>query len=312
MLVPAEWRKVLREEPPGTVSTFMADPKHKPGNAVTFSVYSIEAEPGANTAFALGAVLVDTLKRDKEFSNVRSRIMHLPSVVAVQVGFDVTLKGRKFTGFKYALVHSKKAYLVTYEAIRARASHIPQFLASARSMQYTRGPYEPDIRTVTVARTPTGVISLQIRFRSPVALDWDRKLQVMLDTDKDHRTGIQGAEYALDFSSPAPNSHAPPTVALLTARGGNAQESRPRSLTFSSTRTSATFRIADADIGHSASFDFWTFINVNAADSEMMADFAPSNVGSVFAGSPAENPWTYPKKGTRSRNAYPTQTYVNP
>lgn len=158
----------------------------------------------------------------------------------------------------------------------------------------------PDIRTVTVSRDPAGTLSFVISFAAPVTLGSETRMEVMLDTDRNSSTGIQGGEYALDYSSAGDGEM--PYASLFTARNGETDVSTPSSLHFSSTPSSASFGIAAADIGGPASFDFWVFIEQN----HVLVDTAPAGLLS----SPYLKPWTYPKGGVLAAGqAYPVETY---
>jgi hypothetical protein len=141
------------------------------------------------------------------------------------------------------------------------------------------------------------VLTFAIRFASPVRLDAKTKLQVMLDTDRDSNTGTEGAEYALDYSSPT--GWMDPTPMLLIAGEGASRSATPE---FSSTPRSATFRISVYDVGDPDVFDFWVFVEVSGD----LVETAPTH---VIISSDAQ-PWTYPKDGAPGAgDPYLTETY---
>lgn len=88
-----------------------------------------------------------------------------------------------------------------------------------------------------MTRTRGNDLHFAIRFRHPIALTKRTGLQVLLDTDQDKSTGIQGAEYALDYDG---NQQSP---TLPKATGHRAHSSTPPTLAFATTPTSATFRV---------------------------------------------------------------------
>jgi len=154
----------------------------------------------------------------------------------------------------------------------------------------------PNIEKVVVSRDRTGILTFAVRFASAATLDADTKLQVMLDTDRDSSTGSEGAEYALDYSSPT--GVLDPTSSLLASGEGDFS-ARPQ---FTETPRSATFRISVDSIGDPGVFDFWVFVEVNGD----LVETAPTHVVvSTYA-----QPWTYPKDGAPgSGQPYPTATY---
>ncbi len=158
----------------------------------------------------------------------------------------------------------------------------------------------PDIETVVVSRDQAGMLTFVIGFAAPARLDAGTKMEVMLDTDRDSSTGIEGGEYALDYSSPGHGEA--PYPSLFTARNGDSVDSSPHSLVFSSTPRSATFRISVYDVGDPDVFDFWVFVEQNGD----LLDTAPTHVIiSTYA-----QPWTYPTGGAPSPGqAYPVDTY---
>ncbi len=158
----------------------------------------------------------------------------------------------------------------------------------------------PDIRAVTVARDQAGSLSFLIDFSGAVTFDARTKLQVMLDTDRDSGTGIQGAEYALDYSSESRLDR--PTAALLTTRNGETLRFYRSRLTFSSSWRTAMFTVPVSEIGDPARFDFWVYVQ---RDGEVV-DNAPTHV----VVSTEDAPWTYPKGDPPvAGHAYPVETY---
>jgi hypothetical protein len=302
--VPSEWKPQKHDWGAGAAGTYLADAAHQPGNAVTFSVAYGKEDQG--TVVGSGPDLLDALNQDGRFSNVRGRAVHLPDVHAYELAFDVKLGTQKFTGLKYVLFHNGKGYVVTYEALKSQAGHLAQFRQSARSMRYVRGSAQPDIRRVTVSRARNGTLTFRIDFRAPVVLDWSKSLQVSLDTDRNEETGVQGAEYTLAFMSAGKE---PPSAVLFTVRGEDESASQPRSLSFSTTPTSATFRIAATAIGHPTVFRFSVLIQDQATGAYPIYDQAPSDLRPYEL----SNPWSYPKSGKHTTGqAYPTETYINP
>jgi hypothetical protein len=169
------------------------------------------------------------------------------------------------------------------------------FARSANSLRWLRGPYKPDIRTITVSRTRRNVLRFAIRFRNPVSLTSRTKLQLLLDTDQNARTGVQGGEYALDYSGN------PPSPMLLKATAGQVHASTPPTLAFSATPTSATFRINARYIGRAAAFRFWVF----TVTGQSLDDVAPSeDLDSAYAHVPPIKEWNYRR--------YKRRTYNNP
>ena len=90
--------------------------------------------------------------------------------------------------------------------------------------------HRPNIRSVTVSRDRAGMFRFVIGFTGRVGLGSETRLEVMLDTDRDSNTGVQGGEYALDYSSA--EEEAAPRPSLLTAQDGDAYGSSPSSLLF--------------------------------------------------------------------------------
>jgi hypothetical protein len=155
----------------------------------------------------------------------------------------------------------------------------------------------PDIDEVVVSRDRAGTLTFAIKFASAATLGTDTKLQVMLDTDGNSSTGSEGAEYALDYSAAVDGMD--PTPALLVAGEGESMSAPPD---FSSTPSSATFRIPVNDVGDPDSFDFWVFVEVSGD----LVETAPTHV----MVSTSALPWTYPKDGApETGQPYPTDTY---
>jgi hypothetical protein len=139
-----------------------------------------------------------------------------------------------------------------------------------------------------------------IGFTGRVGLGSETRLEVMLDTDRDSNTGVQGGEYALDYSSA--EEEAAPRPSLLTAQDGDAYGSSPSSLLFSSTPHSVSFQIAAADVGDPSSFDFWVFVEQNGK----LVDTAPTH---VVVPSPSK-PWRYPRGAVPAAGTvYPVERY---
>ncbi len=154
-----------------------------------------------------------------------------------------------------------------------------------------------DIRTVVVSRDSVSLLTFEIRFAGPVHFDSGTKLQVMLDTDRDPSTGIEGAEYALDYSA---TDGGKPEAALIQAIAGETF-ALPLAL-FEAGPRSATFQVLADAIDSPRVFDFWVFIEQDGD----LVDNAPSHV----LVSTHSQPWTYPKSGDApSSGVYPTQTY---
>jgi hypothetical protein len=165
--------------------------------------------------------------------------------------FRAKLHDGLFIGRKYVVVHRGRIYWITYESSpRQTSAHLPQIKASASSLRYTRGPYDPDIRTVVVAKSRSGMLSFRISFLHPTKLTAAHKLEVFLDTDLDAKTGARGAECVLDYSK-------------SSADVGNWRSrkfSRPKSLRFTATPCSATFRISSKALGKPARFGFFVYV----------------------------------------------------
>lgn len=161
----------------------------------------------------------------------------------------------------------------------------------------------PNIDRVTVGRDHSGVLTFRIHLARPVILDPDDTVQVAIDTDRDHVSGVHGLEFALDHTGMS----ALGTSALLTAVHGKPVESHPPALRFTSDEkgpfglasSSMAFSIPASAIGDPHRFDFYVFARV---DGEM--DDAPQRglLSHAF--------WTYPKKREiRAGETYPVETY---
>ena len=275
--VPAEWRRLTGNEH----NVYMVDPRHS-NRGMTFSIFTDRA----SAKYGLideGANLYDQLRSDSAFSHVTARNVHLSGVHAFECTFRVKIDNDSFFGRKYVVVHHGRWYVVTYEGLPEQAAaHAAQIKASVSSLRYTRGPYDPDIRTVVVAKSPAGMLSFRISFRHPTKLTGPAQLQVMLDTDRKLRTGVQGAEYALDYLRIG--NHAP-SAALITVHGKNSITSKPKSLRFRSTPTSATFQIASKALDKPATFGFRVF----AARGDAFIDEVPLKGVAV-----GQAEWIYP------------------
>lgn len=179
---------------------------------------------------------------------------------------------------------------------------VPAVLAALALPAASSAASNPNIDTVTVARTHSGTFSFTIAFQTPVRLGAGTRMQVMLDTDRNFATGIEGSEYALDYSSPSEGEA--PAAALLTAHDGDAEESAPSSLAFTSTGRWARFDIDAAALGSPSRFDFWVFVEENGE----VVDTAPTHV--LFSSS--ASPWTYPPHDEVPAGAdYPVETYTD-
>jgi hypothetical protein len=108
----------------------------------------------------------------------------------------------------------------------------------------------------------------------------------MLDVDRNSTTGIQGSEYALDYST-SPGGGAAYT-SILALRDWQLVETRPPSLRFAKTASSITFGISSAAIGAPGSFDFWVFL----ARGNRILDTSPA--GAAAASAPLV--WTFPRR----------------
>jgi hypothetical protein len=303
VIVPSEWTPQKHDWGKGGAGTYLADPAHQPGNAVTFSVAYVKDDQG--TVAEYGPDVLAFVKKDGRFSNVRGRAVHLPSVHAYEVDFDVKLGSQDFVGSKYVLFNNGTVYVVTYEALKSQAAHLTQFRQSAESMRFVRGTAQPDIRRATVSRAANGTLTFRIDFGAPVVIDSSKMLQVMLDTDRNAKTGVEGAEYSLAASA---DEGQPTSAGLFTVHGQDSSPSLPPSLHFSSTPTSATFRIAAGAIGNPTVFRFWVFVQNVATEVRPVYDVGPSNLRGDLT-----NQWIYPKTGVHlAGQVYPTETYVNP
>lgn len=145
-----------------------------------------------------------------------------------------------------------------------------------------------NIEHVVVSRSADDVISFRIEFAEPVVLADDTTVQVAIDVDRDTGTGIDGLDYALDWTGYG---------SLLTAEDGDEVETEPESLEFDHTGATVTFSIAAADIGSPRRFDFYTFI-----EQDGHTDIAPVHV--LFS-----DTWTYPKDDLQAGGDYPTERY---
>ena len=248
--VPAEWRRRAT----GERGVFMFDPRHQTSgmkdHAVSFSVFS--SQLGSEWGLldeASGAF--HELRSNPTYSQVTVRNVHPPGVHAFEFSFRAKLEDGLFLGRKYLVVHRGRIYWVTYEWLpRQTAAHLAQTKASVRSLRYVRGPYDPDIRTVVVTKSSTGMLSFRILFRHPTKLTAAHKLEVFLDTDLNAKTGARGAEYVLDYSKSSAD----------LANWHTKKFSRPKSLRFMSTPRSATFRVSTKALGNPSRFSFFVYV----------------------------------------------------
>jgi hypothetical protein len=305
--VPAAWRRV---KPPAGVGAgvlvFMAAPGRGPVNAVTFSVAS-RKNPNGNTLSA-GLQVRHALQGESAFSDLRGRLVHLSGVTAYVIRYVYRDGGDVFRGVKYVIGKPSVANVITYEALLKDSAVVAgAFDRSAGSLRWLRGPYDDlDIRSISVTRTRGNVLEFAVRFRHPTSLTKRTALQLLLDTDENARTGIQAAEYALDYDGSLRSA------ALLKAVGRHVHSSTPPTLTLKTTSSSATFRINARYVGHPATFGFWAF----ASTGRLPDDVAPSdNVDSaLIAHGPPTKEWQFPKGKAprRSRTFYGRLTYNNP
>lgn len=286
--VPAEWR---REAMP-IRGVYMFDPRHEsPGahdHAVSFSIFS--SRLGSNWGLIDEAAAgFREFRSNSTYSQATVRNVHLRGVHAFEFRFRAKLDDGWFIGRKYVVVHHGRIYWITYDCSpRQTRAHLSQIKASVSSLRSTRGPYDPDIRTVVVTRTPTGMLSFRITFRHPTELTGATQLQVMLDTDRKQQTGIQGSEYALDYSRARIDG---PSTVLITVHGKNSLVSKPRSLHFRSTPTSATFQIASKALRKPGVFGFRVF----AARGDAFIDEVPLKGVAV-----GRAEWIYPAPSSKS------------
>jgi len=155
-----------------------------------------------------------------------------------------------------------------------------------------------DIKAVVVSRDSASILTFVIQFAGPVSLDNATKLQVMLDTDRKSSTGIQGAEYALDYSAYRGSEPEPSLIHSIDGKGYTS----PTPPRFWTGPSDATFEVPTSNIGDPRVFDFWVFVERNGD----LVETAPTHV----LVSTYSQPWTYPKDGASAPGAgYPTQTY---
>ena len=148
---------------------------------------------------------------------------------------------------------------------------------------------DANIERVVVSRSDHDRLTFRIEFAEPVALDEETTVQIAIDADRNPDTGIDGSEYALDWTAYA---------SMFTAVDGKEVESEPESLDFVHSGATVTFSIAAADVGSPRTFDFYAF-----SKKDGNTDIAPVHV--LFSAI-----WTYPKDGPPAAGkAYPTQTY---
>jgi hypothetical protein len=273
---------------------FMADPGRQPANAVTFRVAS-EKNANGNTLTA-GLKVKGALQGVSSFSDLRGRLVHLNGATAYQIRYLYRDGADLFRGVKYIVGKPGIADVATYEALLKDSAAVANVFAhSASSLRWLRGPYDLDIRSISVTRTRGNVLEFAIRFRHPISSK-RADIQVLLDTDQDTRTGIQGAEYALDYSAK------PRSAALLKATGRQVHSSTPPTLTFATTPTSATFRIKARYVGDAAGFRFW----VLASTGQLPDDVAPSEDldSAIIAHAPPVLEWRFPKQASRQGRIY--------
>jgi hypothetical protein len=139
------------------------------------------------------------------------------------------------------------------------------------------------LERVTVTRDDGRSLAFAVRLTAPTTVDAMR-VQVMLDVDRNPATGIQGSEFALDYSAPVRGG--PAYASLLSLRDWQMFESRPRSLQVSTSSSSLTFRISPAELGNPSSFGFWVFV----ARGNTVMDTLPADV----LATPTPTGWTFP------------------
>lgn len=144
------------------------------------------------------------------------------------------------------------------------------------------GPSSLNLERVTVSRA-AAQLTFAVRLATPAELAGTR-IQLMLDVDRDPLTGVQGSEFALDYSAAAAGG--PAYASLLSLRDWQIVESRPASLELATTPSSLTFRISAAALGNPTSFDFWVF----AARGNAVVDTLPADV----LNAPDPTGWTFP------------------
>jgi hypothetical protein len=292
--VPREWQRVKPSVVEPSMRVFMTGPDA----AVTFSVAS-GRPPVAN-------VVVDGLSVRRAlgqgYSGVRGRLVHLQDILAYQIDFRYTIGSRTLRGVKYVVANANVLDVVTYEAPPDDAAALDAFARSANSLRWVRGPHGIDIRSITVSRPRRDVVRFAFRFRYPTSLTKRTDLQLLINTDHNTSTGVQGAEYALDYSGD------PPSAELLKPFQGNIRTSRPPTLRFSKSPTSATFQVDPRYLGGAATFEFWAF----ASTGRRPDDIAPSNdLDSFVTGAPPVSEWTYPAT-TGQQSRFRPHTYRNP
>ena len=286
--VPAEWRRQARPER----GIYMFDPRHDTrgmrNHAVSFSIFSspLGSDWGQINEASGG---LHEFRSNPVYSHVTVRNVHLPGVHAFEFTLRAKLDDGWFLGHKYVVVHRGRIYWITYEwSPRQSSPHLAQIKASVKSLQYTRGPYDPDLRTAIVTKSPAGMLSFRVLFPHPTKLTAAHALEVFLDTDLNTNTGARGgAEFVLDYSKSSAH--------LWSWR--TKKFSSPTSLRFNATPRSATFRISNKALGKPARFGFFVYVDQGSA----LIDEVPLT-------GLHEAEWTYPARSSKSA----TVRYTSP
>lgn len=182
-------------------------------------------------------------------------------------------------------VHVRKAFGVAAAlaalGIFVAAPRVAQALPAPASSP-AAGPSSLNLGRVTVSRA-VAQLTFAVRLAAPAELAGTR-IQIMLDVDRNPFTGVQGSEFALDYSPAAAGGQA--YASLLSLRDWQIVESRPASLEFKTTPSSLTFHISPVALGNPASFAFWVF----AARGNAVVDTLPA--GALNAPNPRG--WRFP------------------
>jgi hypothetical protein len=157
---------------------------------VTFSVVST-TDPNANLV-SVGLTIRHVLQGTSAYGDVRGRLVHLVGVTAYEIHYLYRSGSSVFRAVKYVVGKANVVEVITYEALLKDAAAVANaFARSASSVRWLRGPYDLDIRAITVTRTRRNGLQFVVRFRHPASLTKRTDLQLLLDTDQNARTGVQ-------------------------------------------------------------------------------------------------------------------------